>query len=51
MKSTVAQYTSRGKVDVFVTIDNSEAEDINVKLNESLLRGYLGVFEKLIIHN
>ena len=47
IKSKVSSMVARGKVDVFVTIDNSEAENVCVKLNESLLKGYLDVFDKL----
>ncbi len=47
VKSAVSTYVNRGKTDVFITIDNSEAENVNVKINESLLRGYMDVFAKL----
>ena len=41
VKSAVQRHISRGKVDVFVTVDASEAGEMNVKVNEALLRGYL----------
>lgn len=47
IKSTVAASVARGKVDVFITIDDSEAENVVVKLNEPLLKGYLSAFEKI----
>jgi len=47
IKTAVSESAARGKFDVFITIDNSESENVNVKLNEPLLRGYLEVFDKL----
>ena len=47
IKSVVSTYISRGKTDIFITVDNSGAENVNVKINESLLRGYMDVFAKL----
>lgn len=47
IKTALSASTARGKVDVFVTIDNSESEDVCVKLNEPLLRGYLEAINKL----
>ena len=47
VKSAVQRHISRGKVDVFVTVDASEAGDMNVKVNEPLLRGYLEAFRHI----
>lgn len=41
VKSAVQSHISRGKVDVFVTVDSSEAGDVVVKVNENLLKGYI----------
>ena len=41
IKSAVQKHISRGKVDVFVSVDASQAGDVTVKVNESLLKGYL----------
>ena len=41
VKSAISRHISRGKVDMFVTIDSAGANDISVKINEPLLRGYL----------
>ena len=41
VKTAVQRHISRGKVDVFVTVDSSEAGDMTVKVNEGLLRGYM----------
>lgn len=47
IKGTVSSYVARGKVDVFVTIDYSEADNTKVTLNESLLKNYIEVFSLL----
>lgn len=41
IKSAVQSHISRGKVDVFVTVDTSMADDMVVRVNEPLLNGYL----------
>ena len=41
IKAAVQAHISRGKVDVFVTVDTSDAGDMTVKVNEPLLRGYI----------
>lgn len=41
IKSAVQSHISRGKVDVFVTVDTSMADDMIVRVNEPLLKGYL----------
>lgn len=41
IRSAVAKHITRGKVDVFVTTDTSEADCTEVRVNEPLLRGYI----------
>ena len=41
VKAAVQSHISRGKVDVFVNVDFSDAGDMTVKVNEPLLRGYI----------
>lgn len=41
VKSAVQSHITRGKVDVFVTVDSSGADDVVVKINEPLLKGYV----------
>lgn len=41
VKAAVRKHISRGKVDVFVSVDFSDVGDMTVKVNEPLLRGYL----------
>lgn len=41
VKSAVQSHISRGKVDVYITVDSSASDDMTVKVNEPLLRGYI----------
>lgn len=41
IKAAVQSHISRGKVDVFVSVDTSAAGDMTVKVNEPLLKGYI----------
>lgn len=41
IKAAVGRHISRGKVDVFVTVDASASDDMEVRVNEPLLRGYV----------
>lgn len=41
VKSRVQSHISRGKVDVFVSVDSSAAGDMAVRVNEPLLKGYM----------
>lgn len=41
IKAAVQRHISRGKVDVFVSIDSSDAGDMTVKINQPLLKGYI----------
>lgn len=47
MKARVQQAISRGKVDVFVTIDASAADEAVVVVNEPLARGYYEALTRL----
>ena len=47
IRSRVQQAVSRGKVDVFVTIDTSAADETVVTLNEPLARAYIDAMMKL----
>ena len=47
VKSAVQRHITRGKVDVFVSVDSTEAGDMTVKVNEALLRGYLEAFRHI----
>ena len=41
VKSAVQKHISRGKVDVFITVNSSSVDDISVKVNRPLLENYL----------
>lgn len=41
IKAAVGRHVSRGKVDVFVTVDQSASDDMEVRVNEPLLKGYI----------
>ncbi len=48
IKKLVSASISRGKCDVFVTIDRSEAQDGHLSLNRSVLEGTLTILETLV---
>ena len=41
VKTAVAKHISRGKVDVFINLNAVSVDDVSVKVNEPLLKGYL----------
>ncbi len=47
VKAAISSKVARGKVDVFITIDNADAENVTVKLNQSLLDGYFKAFKTI----
>jgi len=47
MKSIVQSHISRGKVDVFIVIDSSNADDIEIKLNRPLAEAYLSTLREM----
>lgn len=47
MKTLVQKAMSRGKVDVFVTVDATAADQTIVQVNESLAKGYFDALSKL----
>ena len=47
LKSKVQSYISRGKVDVFVTVDASKADDVKVSVNEPVLTGYINALNQM----
>ena len=49
VKSTIQQHVSRGKLDVFVTIDSSQAADTVLRVNEPLLRAYIDTLNTLAV--
>ena len=47
MKAIVQKHITRGKVDIFVTIDSSNADDFTISINEALADAYMEAFKNL----
>ena len=47
MKAMVQKYISRGKVDVYVTIDATKSDDVAISVNEPLAEAYMAALGKL----
>ena len=47
LKTYIQRYVSRGKVDVFVTIDTSKADDISITVNSSVADAYISALKSL----
>lgn len=47
VKAAVQSHISRGKVDVFVTVDTYMADDMVVRVNEPLLKGYIDALQHI----
>lgn len=47
VKSAVQRHISRGKVDVFVTVESTGIDETTVKVNEPLLRGYISAIRHI----
>lgn len=48
VKSAVQKHISRGKVDVFVTVDTAESDDTQVVVNEPLLQSYVSALRRIV---
>ena len=48
VKQAVKASVSRGKVDVYITIKSENAEDTSIKLNTSVLEGYLAAMRQMV---
>ena len=47
LKALVQKYVSRGKVDVFITVESKGAEETVVTVNEPLVKSYIAALQKL----
>jgi uncharacterized protein (TIGR00255 family) len=47
IKALVQSAAARGKIDVYITIDSSMADDVSIKLNEPLLSAYAEAFRRM----
>ena len=45
IKQLVKQHVTRGKVDVYVTVNMTQGSDVSVGLNRSVLEGYLAAMK------
>ncbi len=48
VKQAVKAAVSRGKVDVFISLHTEGGEDVQVSLNESVLKGYLSAMQQMV---
>ncbi len=47
IKQLVKQHVTRGKVDVYVTVNMTQGSDVSVGLNRSVLEGYLAAMKQI----
>ena len=47
LKSAVQRHVSRGKVDVYVTVDTSQADDVDIVVNRPLAQAYITALRDL----
>lgn len=47
LKSAVQGHISRGKVDVYISVDAAASDDMEIRVNEPLLRSYLSAFAEV----
>ena len=47
IKSVVQKYISRGKVDLYITVDSSKSSDVEISINEPLAEAYMDALKKL----
>ena len=47
LKTYIQKYVSRGKVDVYVTIDTSKADDVLITINSSVADAYIAALKSL----
>jgi len=51
LKALISNAISRGKIDVYVSIDSSKADDIEIKVNMPLVKAYVSAFQSIIDEN
>jgi len=51
LKAVVQKHISRGKVDVYIAIDSSNADDIEIKVNHTLAKAYISALKELADEN
>ncbi|MDR2600728.1 MAG: YicC family protein [Oscillospiraceae bacterium] len=51
LKTTVHKHISRGKVDIFVSLDTSGTDDIEIKVNHPLAKSYIEALKEIACRN
>jgi len=51
LKGVVSKHISRGKVDVYVSVDSSGADDIEIKVNRPLVKAYVSALSSIAEEN
>jgi len=51
LKSIITDNISRGKVDVYISIDSSNSEDIEIKVNQPLVKAYVSALRTIAWDN
>lgn len=51
MKAAVGKRLNRGKVDVFVTVDAAQVDDVQITVNSALAAGYVRALEQISAEN
>ena len=51
LKTIIQGFISRGKVDVFLSVDTSNADDIEIKINRPLARAYVSALKMIAQEN
>ena len=51
LKAIIQKHISRGKVDVYITIDTSESEDVEIKVNRNLASAYVSALKSMAEEN
>ena len=47
VKTLLQKYISRGKIDIFITLDTSKSDDVDVKINRPLAEAYVSALKEL----
>ena len=47
IKSIAQSYISRGKLDIYVTVDSSKSDDVTISVNEPLLKAYVDALSSI----
>ena len=51
LKAVIQRHISRGKVDTYISIDSSNADDIEIKVNGPLVKAYITALRSMALEN